>query len=119
MDKDTFLEGNLFQWPYDNLKQTYFSKYKECLLLVDYHDLVDDTETVLDSIYDFIEEPRYPHNVNDVKATDPFPHMDNAFFLKGLHKTEAGLVKSQTNAREILTEEQFLKFQDLSFWKNV
>ena len=55
----------------------------------------------------------------DIEAGDPFPEMDVAFNLNGLHKTNPGLVKSQTDAREILTKELFLKYQDLSFWQNV
>ena len=119
LDEDTFLHGNLFGWPYERFKETYLSKYKDCLLLVDYHNLVNDTDAVLDSIYDFIGEPRYKHNVDDIEAGDPFPEMDVAFNLNGLHKTNPGLVKSQTDAREILTKELFLKYQDLSFWQNV
>ena len=119
LDEDTFLQGNLFERPYDYLKETYFSKYKDSLFFVDYHNLISDTEAVLDSIYDFIREPRYQHNVDAIECSDPFPDMDTAFHLKGLHKTNPGLTKSQTDAREILTNEQFLKFQDLSFWQNV
>ena len=119
LDEDTFLQGNLFERPYDYLKETYFSKYKDSLFFVDYHNLISDTDAVLDSIYDFIREPRYQHNVDAIEGSDPFPDMDTAFHLKGLHKTNPGLTKSQTDAREILTNEQFLKFQDLSFWQNV
>ena len=118
LDED-FLQGNLFEHPYDNLWATYFSKYRDCLLLVDYHNLVNVTDVVLDSIYDFIGEPRYQHNVDAIEGSDPFDGMDAAFNLKGLHKTNPGLTKSQTNAREILTKEQYLKFQDLSSWRNV
>ena len=119
LDEDTFLEGRLFDWPYNHLKEVYFSKYKECLYFVDYNDLVNDTDTVLDGIYVFIGEPRYKHNVDDIEASDPFPHMDISFNLKGLHKTDAGLVKSQSDARDILPNEQFLRFEKLSFWRNV
>lgn len=119
LDVDTFLDGQLFEWPYNHLKETYFSKYKDSLFFVDYDNLVNDTDAVLDSIYDFIGEPRYKHNVDDIEAGDPFPEMDVAFNLNGLHKTNPGLVKSQTDAREILTKELFLKYQDLSFWQNV
>ena len=85
-----FLGGRM-----NGLKETYFSKYKDCLLLVDYHNLVNDTDAVLDSIYDFIGEPRYKHNIDEIEAANPFPQMDVAFKLKGLHKTGPGLSKSQ------------------------
>ena len=81
-----------FYQDYWNLRRTYLSKYKDCLLLIDYDKLISDPEDNLKKIYKFINEPYFKHNFNNIK-------------------------KSKTNAKELLSTIQIKHFSKLSFWK--
>lgn len=52
-------------------------------LFVDYHDLVQETKTVLEKIYDFFELPKFEHNLNHIENI--FPSDDRVWGIKGLH----------------------------------
>tara|TARA_R110002153_G_scaffold13896_2_gene51246 strand:+ start:1814 stop:2494 length:681 start_codon:yes stop_codon:yes gene_type:complete len=81
-----------FYQDYWNLRRTYLSKYKDCLLLIDYDKLISDPEDNLKKIYKFINEPYFKHNFNNIK-------------------------KSKTNVKELLSTIQIKHFSKLSFWK--
>lgn len=118
-DYDTNMRGNIFENPYVWLRNTHTSSYKDILHLVDYQDLVDFPNTVLHGIYDFIEEPKYGHDLNSVVANESYKTVDVEYNLVGLHEIKSGITKSNTQARKILTEEQFLHFQKWTFWKGL
>ena len=110
------MSGNVFELNYNQLKETYNSKYRDCLLFVEYNNLVDDTEFELERIYDFIGEDIYRHNTNSVKELRAYKSVDSAYGLAGLHKIKRGVVRSKTNAQKILTTDEFSKFKEFTFW---
>ena len=118
-DSDMHMAGNLFDYPYQTLKRTYNSEYRDCLFVIDYHDLVDNAEDTLDRIYDFLDIPRYKHDFKtgaSVKEQTAYKNIDKQYKLVGLHKIKRGVVKSKTNPSKILTKEEFSKYQDYTFW---
>ena len=58
-----FLTGNRFENDFSSLKYTWNSEFKDCLLLIEYDDLVKNTQKTINKIYDFIEQPYFKHNL--------------------------------------------------------
>lgn len=110
------MSGNIFELNYNQLKKTYNSQYKDCLLLVDYKHLVSDTEFELWRIYDFLGEDVYKHDIDSIKELRSYKSVDSAYNLVGLHKIKKGVVKSKTNAQKILTTDELSKFKEFTFW---
>lgn len=109
--------GETFEKPYLQLKDLYNSKYRDCLMLVEYNNLTDDPHKVLNSIYDFIEQPVYNHDLNSVESNKSYKQVDGIYNLAGLHEIKSGVTKSITDPSIILSNEQRCKFEELSFWQ--
>lgn len=112
------ISGNLFDTPYKLLLESYNSKYRDCLLFVGYEDLIKDTYSLLDRIYEFIGEPLYNHDLNSIRAHEPCIRSDKEYNLSGLHLVSSGVVESVTDARDCLSDKQFELLKELNFWKN-
>jgi hypothetical protein len=110
------MSGNVFELNYNQLKETYNSQYRDCLLFVDYKHLVSDTEFELWRIYDFLGEDIYKHDIDSIKELRSYKSVDSAYNLSGLHKIKKGVVKSKTNAHKILTTDELSKFKEFTFW---
>lgn len=101
-------------YAYDALKEAFYGDYADRLLLVQYETLVGDPAKALGAIYDFIGEPVFQHDFEqvdydasefDVKAGTP-----------GLHA-----VRPKVEARErptILPPDVFRRFENDAFWTN-
>lgn len=112
-DYDKELTGNRFEICYNQLKDAFNSGYRDCFLLVEYNDLVEKTEAVLEQIYKFIDIPLYEHNLDYVFTTEPEANHG----INGLHDIRHVIEKSTTNSCRVLGDEQFSKFQDWNFWR--
>jgi len=55
--------------PYTSIKQAICSNEKSILMLVEYDDLCKNTESTMRAIYNFIGEPYFPHDFNNVEAS--------------------------------------------------
>ena len=109
----------VFWYSINNLKATYESKYKKCLLLIDYKDLVSDTNNIINSIYNFIGEPNYQHNLDTIFIDrDTYDNVERSLGLFGLHNVKKGVKKSETIPEKVLDETEYLKFKNLNFWNN-
>ena len=85
------LKENFFS-DYWNLRESYLSKYQNCLLLVEYNKLVTEPNETLKKVYEFIEEPVFKHSFNNLK-------------------------KSKTDPVKILTKKQLAYYTKMSFWR--
>jgi len=110
---DTEMYDGKFELPYRQLKDCFESGYKDCFLLVEYDDLVDDTANTLGRIYKFMELPEYGHNLNYVYSSEP----EANYGINGLHDIRNTIGKSSNDSRKILTKEQFNKFHTWNFWR--
>ena len=115
----TSMKGNIFEDSYTQLKESYNSTHRKSLLLVEYEDLVNNLDLSLDDIYNFIEEPRYNHDVSTIKINESYNKVAEKYGLVGLHDVKSGVVKSATRATDILTKDQFSEFSKLTFWRDV
>jgi len=114
---DSFvLEGNVFNVNFTQLQDTWNSKFKKCLLFIEYDDLVQAPQKTLNKIYDFIKEPYYTHNLNNIISNDPLKEVEKIYNLKGLHNLPKKIKKSKTNTG-ILTTEEYNNYSSKNFWK--
>ena len=110
------LESNIFDVPFFHLKKTWNSEFKRCLFFVEYNDLVKSTQKTLNKIYDFIEQPYYKHNLNNIVSNDPLKEVEKIYGLKGLHNLQKKIKKSITSTTILDAKE--LKYYSLqNFWR--
>ena len=112
------LEGNRFDVPFFHLKETWNSEFKRCLLFVEYNDLIKSTQKTLNKIYDFIEQPYYEHDLNNIISNDPLKEVEKMYGLKGLHNLPQTIKKSMTST-DILDSKEFKYYSLQNFWKKI
>ncbi|MDV3443485.1 hypothetical protein R0G64_29150, partial [Pseudomonas otitidis] len=96
------------------LKDAYYGEHARSLLLVDYDLLVATPERVLQLVYEFLDEPWYPHDFEHVEYD--VPEFDQALGLRGLHKVRP---KVEVAARRtLLPPDLFEQYAQLDFWKD-
>lgn len=94
------------------LKDAFYGEHARSLLVVEYDLLAQSPERVLRLVYDFLEEPWYAHDFNDIQYDAP--EFDDALGLKGLH-TVRPKIALQPRAT-ILPPDLFEQYANLSFW---
>ena len=94
------------------LKEAYYGEHADSLLIVDYDLLTQAPDRVMRLIYDFIGEPWFEHDFNNL-AYDA-PEFDQALGVSGLHKVKPK-VELQSR-RTILPPDLFKQYAELSFW---
>lgn len=68
---------------YDILKEAYYGPHKKHLFFVEYKDLVCNTKETVKKVYDFIEQPYYEHDFDNVSYSNP--EYDDKLHAPGLH----------------------------------
>jgi sulfotransferase len=96
------------------LKEAYYGEHADSLLIVDYDLLSQAPERVVRLVYDFIGEPWFEHDFDNL-AYDA-PAFDEALGVSGLHKVQPK-VRLQTR-RTILPPDLFQQYTELSFWQD-
>ena len=112
---DTLAQRNrMVGYPWTALKEAFYGEHASSLLLVDYELLAQAPGKVLPLIYQFLGEPEYAHNFEQVKYEAP--EFDEALGLHGLHQVRprVGLQPRQT----ILPPDLFEQYSKLSFWQD-
>ncbi|TQV78646.1 sulfotransferase family protein [Denitrobaculum tricleocarpae] len=104
--------GRMIGFPWSALKDAYYSAESDSLLLVDYELLASRPREVLALIYDFIGEPAFEHDFEDV--TYEQEQFDQQLLTKNLH-TVRGKVEL-TPRQSILPPDLFKRCQNLAFW---
>jgi len=111
-----FLKGNRFETPFFNLKNTWNSEFKDCLLLIEYNSLIQEPQKTMEQIYDFINQPYYQHNFDNIVSSDPLKEVETFYGLKGMFDLHKKLQRSQTSI-DILTEKEYNAYTNKNFWK--
>lgn len=99
-----------FSWA--ALKEAYFGEHAKSLLLIEYDLLAEAPEKVMRLVYEFIGEPWYEHNFDNVQYDSP--QFDQALGLDGLHRVRAKV--SAQHRQTILPPDLFGQYASLSFW---
>jgi len=111
-----FLTGNRFERDFSSLKYTWNSEFKNCLLLIEYDDLVKNTQKTINQIYDFIGQPHYQHNLKNIVSDKIHKEFEKLYDLKGMFHIPKTIQKSNTNT-DILTGEEYKEYINKTFWK--
>jgi sulfotransferase len=94
------------------LKEAYYGENADSLLIVDYDLLSQAPERVLRLVYEFIGEPWFEHDFNNLVYDAP--EFDQALGVSGLHRVKRQVALE--SRRTILPPDLFDKYAELSFW---
>ncbi|QVW23509.1 sulfotransferase [Pseudomonas hormoni] len=110
---ETLVQRNrLVGFAWAALKEAYYGEHADSLLIVDYDLLTQAPDRVMRLVYDFIGEPWFEHDFDNL-AYDA-PEFDQALGVSGLHKVKPK-VELQSR-RTILPPDLFKQYAELSFW---
>jgi sulfotransferase len=95
-----------------NTKQALFSAEQPMICVIEYNTLCTQTERVLRALYDFLDQPYFEHDFNNVTAS--YDEYDRALNMRDLHKVRAkvGLIKRTP----ILPQDLWERWQSETFW---
>lgn len=112
---ETLAQRNrLVGFPWAALKEAYYGEHADSLLLVDYDLLSQAPDRVMRLVYEFIGEPWFEHDFDNVVYDAP--EFDQALGLRGLHKVKPKV--SRQERRTILPPDLFETYSKLSFWRD-
>ena len=105
--------GHSLRFPYDCLKEAITGPQKRKIVLVDYDQLISKPELVMRGLYNFIGEPYFEHDFNNVEAS--YDEYDAEAGIYGLHKirNKVEYIKRDT----ILPPDLWKQYSSLEFWK--
>ncbi|MGC3965234.1 MAG: hypothetical protein QM803_18490 [Rhodocyclaceae bacterium] len=99
-----------FAW--SALREAYFGEHASSMLVIDYDLLAHAPEKVLRLVYEFIGEPWFEHDFENVEYDAP--EFDLGLGVAGLHKVRRSVgIEAR---RTVLPPDLFEKYAALSFW---
>ena len=99
------------------LKQGIHSAFKDMLYIVEYDDLVDDTEAVIESIYSLLELEPFEHDFTDLKNIAKTELVDNELSLPGLHNIRKSV--SRAELPNYIPHDLAASFEHMEYWRMV
>lgn len=114
MDPSGQVEKNLF-----SLLNLLKGENKKYLHIVEYNDLIGDTDNTIKKIYDFLEIEHYPHkyhyintfSVNGVEYNDSVYGVD-------IHKLKKKIKQKSYKVEDILPPYLIERYSNMEFWRN-
>ena len=106
-------EGGIVKLPYDSLKSAFTGSHSDMLMLVEYDILTKNPEGTMKAIYNFIGQPYYQHDFNNVESSHD--EYDSNIKLKGLHTTQK--VVKYTEKSYILPPDILSQYSNLEVWR--
>jgi sulfotransferase len=95
------------------VKEAYFGPHADALLILEYDRLVQDPGECLGEIYDFIGEPAFAHDFDNVEYDEP--EFDSQLGTPGLHSVKR---KVEWRPRPtILPPDLFARLHSMTFWR--
>lgn len=83
-------------------------------LLIEYDDLVSDTQATMDRIYEFWGLPAFQHFP---QVEEVFPVDDSVYGLRGLHDIRPEISKRAIDPKEVLSPNVIRRYSGLDFWR--
>lgn len=96
------------------LKEAYYGEHAKSLLIVEYELLTEAPEKVMRLVYDFLDQPWYDHDFENIHYDAP--EFDQALGLDGLHRVRSKV--AMQSRQTILPPDLFNQYVGLSFWNN-
>lgn len=104
----------LVGYAWSALKEAYYATEADSMLVIDYDLLVQAPGRTMNLVYDFIGEPHFAHDFNNVQYDAA--EFDMGLGVKGLHKVRP--VVGLEPRRTVLPPDLFEKYAGLSFWQD-
>lgn len=105
--------GRTLGFAYNSVKQAITSEHKSSIMVVEYDNLAKNPEMIMKSIYNFINEPYFEHDFNNVESS--YDEFDEDVQLPGLHTTRK---KVQFIPREtVIPPDIWNMVQGMEVWK--
>jgi sulfotransferase len=105
-------EKGVVGFPFVGIKQAITSNEKNNLMLVEYNDLCKTPDKIISALYEFIDEPFYQHDFNNVERS-----WDE-------YDSEIGITLHQVRRKVEYTPRQFIlppdilqKFANMEVWR--
>jgi len=105
----------LVGFAYDALREACFGEHAQRLLLVQYDTLVSSPRKALAAIYDFVGEPWFEHDFENVEFEEG-KACDERLGTPGLHAVRRQ-VRTETRA-SVLPQDLFRRFEGDAFWRH-
>lgn len=105
--------GHTVRFAYDSLKEAITSEQKHMLMLIEYEDLVKNPQLVMKSLYNFIDQPYYNHDFDNVEAS--YDEYDMVTGIKGLHTIRRKI--EFVPRKSILPPDIWQQFSGLEVWR--
>jgi sulfotransferase len=101
----------------NHLKAGLHSPYADRIFLIEYEELVNDTENVINDVYDFLGLERYPHDFNNLKNIPGSEIVDQELNLEGLHTIRPSI--SRSNSQWLIPFDLCEQFSNLEYWRRL
>ena len=106
-------DHGIVKMPYDALKSGMTGPHKDMLMFVEYELLCKNPEGMMRAIYNFIDQPYYEHDFNNVETT--YDEYDKDINMKGLHTTRRKV--EYIERPTILPPDIINKYQGMEVWR--
>ena len=108
------LNGDIYAATYNELRDTFYDSYfADCIHIVEYNDICNNTEEVLNNIYRFLEMKPFKHDLKNIVVHEK----EGNHHFKNLHKIKGTLTKTNTNLLNYLTPHEIEKYNADIFWR--
>jgi sulfotransferase len=100
----------------ENMKRILHSQLKNNIMLVDYDDLILDTENTVNKVYDFLGIEHYDANLDNLST--PHTYTDH-WGVKNHHKVKKTVQRENYVLEDIFSPSIIKKYSGLEFWKDM
>lgn len=103
---------------YHGLRDALIKGHQQHMHFVEYNDLVNDPESTMRRLYEFLDLPYYQHDFNNVKNV----HKENdaeVYGFEDMHHVRSAVAKTSADPREILSETTLNKCKGAEFWRDL
>lgn len=101
-------------FPYYALKEAFYSPEAQNILVIEYEHLTQAPEQVLPLVYQFLGEPVFTHDFNNLDYQEP--SFDARLGMNGLHEVKRKV--AHRPRQSVLPPDLFEQYRQLDFWKN-
>ena len=112
------MTGGILGQSLDGLKQIFDSGAEHSIHLIEYDDLINDPETTINKIYEFLDEEPFKHDFNNISNINR--ENDSLIYgFKDMHDVNTKLVKRGIIPEEILPHEIIQMCEGAEFWRSI
>jgi hypothetical protein len=119
-ERDVFLKQSTFiEHIEDSYKKLYagYTKYPQCLLLIDYKDLIENPQIELDKVHEFLGLDAHKYDFNNIDGSLVSENDEAIYGIKNLHLVKPKIQKTQgKSAKQLLGNYYYDYFDQPCFW---